>query len=203
MNAYNHAEFSLTHKRSEVDANERQLIDEAIAAGKVQKIPQGKSAFTEDYVWEGDKNNPHGFGKLVPVNPMTLQERRKKFNKNFTTQRKKCPEIEFRRKEVLRLVNEGYTGPEIAKYLGLNRKTVQGYRADLVKRGLLEKCVPGGTMSQSQLDRRREKVRELVLAGHTNAQIAEALSCGKSAVAADRLSLRQAGKLPTAVGGRL
>lgn len=203
MNAYNHAEFSLTHKRSEIDANERQLIDEAIAAGNVQKIPQGKSAFAEDYVWEGDENSEHGFGKLVPVNPLTLQERRKKFNRNFTAPRKRCPEIEFRRKEVLRLVNEGYTGPEMAKYLGLSCKTVQGYRAELVKRGLLEKCIPGGGISQTQLDERREKVCSLVLAGQTNAQIAKALGCGKSAIAHDRLSLRNEGRLPTAVGGRL
>ena len=48
-----------------VTDEERALIDEAVAAGRVTRVPTGASAFTQEYVW---RPNPKGGMKLQLVN---------------------------------------------------------------------------------------------------------------------------------------
>ena len=39
---------------SSITDEERALIDEAVAAGRVTRVPTGASAFTQEYVWGSD-----------------------------------------------------------------------------------------------------------------------------------------------------
>lgn len=49
---------------SRITAEERRLIDEAVAAGRVTRVPTGVSAFSQNYVWGPDRG---GSMKLHPV----------------------------------------------------------------------------------------------------------------------------------------
>ena len=44
-------------KYSTVTEEERALIDEAVAAGRVTRVPMGASAFSRNYVWDPTHKN--------------------------------------------------------------------------------------------------------------------------------------------------
>ena len=52
-------------RSARITDEERRLIDEAVAAGRVTRVPTGASAFTRDYVWGPDSGRGM---KLVQVN---------------------------------------------------------------------------------------------------------------------------------------
>ncbi|MGB1214800.1 MAG: helix-turn-helix domain-containing protein [Pikeienuella sp.] len=164
---YNHAEFNLTHQRSEITDEERRLIDEAVSAGMVRKIPTGASAFEEEYVWKGRVNDPSYVGTLVSKNPLTLKERnrrrreaairlekhRAKFRKT-DRQIADAARISARREQVLELILAGRNQAEIAREVGFCARTIRQDRAWLRATG---KLVDG---------RRIGKRREAELEGH-------------------------------------
>ena len=51
---------------SRITEEERALIDAAVAAGRVQHIPTGASAFRQDYVWKPSRS---GSMRLVVLDP--------------------------------------------------------------------------------------------------------------------------------------
>jgi DNA-binding CsgD family transcriptional regulator len=193
MTKYNHAEFSLeSNKRIPVTDEERRLIDEAVAAGKVQKIPTGKSALDEEYIW--GKTTRGSFG-LVLKNPLTRAEALAKFKKRVGSSVKTDPRVVDRRAEVLRLTREGFTAQVIADFLGCSKAAVKNDRNHWQSRGELPKLSSSGGQSQEDVQQRRAEVLTLIKSGLTNRQIAERLGVGKGAVAGDRVVLKAEGKL--------
>lgn len=195
MTKYNHAEFNLTKTRATISDEERRLIDEAVASGKVQKIQQGKSALHIDYVWEGDKTH-HGVGKLVMKDPLTPEETRARWNGRYNAPRKPVPEIAARRAEVLRLTNAGYTAAQIAEALQCSKPKVNNdrkYWQDKGKLPLLSGGAPG--LSKKDIEARRKKVVKLIKAKVPYRKIAEQLGVGVGAIYNDVQVLKSEGRL--------
>lgn len=195
MTKYNHAEFNLTNTRATISAEERQMIDKAVAAGKVQKIPQGKSALHIEYVWEGDKTH-HGVGKLVMKDPLTPEETRARWNGRYSAPRKPVPAITARRAEVLRLTNEGFSAAQIAEALQCSKSKVSNDRKHWQDKGklpLLSGGAPG--LSKKDIEARRKKVVKLIKAKVPYRKIAEQLGAGKGAIVNDVLVLKSEGRL--------
>ena len=208
MNAFNHEQFYPTEKRAKIDDEERRLIDEAIAAGRVQTIPQGKSALAEEYVWQGDRSH-YGVGNLVPKNPLTRAEALAKFKAHHNPPRQKNPAVAHRQAEVLRLTEEGYTESEITaalKKVGINcsSTTVKNDRAQLKKKGKLGNLSSGANGVRAKaLEDRRQRVLGLIQSGMSNPEVAAELGITHPAVISDRKNLIQRGLLKKAVGGRI
>lgn len=197
MTKYNHAEFNLTHTRAEIDAEERRLIDEAVAAGRVEKVPTGRMATHTEFVWQGDADH-HGIGKLVPKEPMTRAEALAKFKSQNVGRRftQADPRIVHRRAEVLRLTREGYAAPVIAECLGVNAPTVKRDREHWRKKGELPKLSSGSNgKSVEAIGERRERVLALLIEGKTSQEIADELGETKPSIMSDRLALRVAGRI--------
>lgn len=190
MNAYNHAEFNLTHKRSEIDAQERRLIDEAIAAGKVEKIPTGKSAFAEDYVWEGDRNSSHGVGKLVSVVPRTFKERKARYNKAWGRRNSLNPETIRVREEVLRLTKQGLSYSQVGEALNISKRSVNSHCQALRKAGRLELRSSNG-MTVAEVQARREDVLKHLNEGLSYREVGKLLGVSKNIVQSDKEFLAQ------------
>lgn len=195
---YNHAEFSLTQKRAEITDEERRLIDEYIAAGKVKKIPTGKMAFAAEFVWKGDPNNKHGIGALEPVNKMTNAERlahikRQRFNPRNAGPK---PETIQRRAEILRLYQNGCNTAQIARHLGISAKAVRNHRTALRKEGKIEKAATNGSTTQAELDERRENVRKMIRAGCQRSEICDKLGLSVAEYDGDRKYLSDKGLVP-------
>jgi DNA-binding NarL/FixJ family response regulator len=147
------SEFSLNSNRAEITNEERRLIDEAVSAGMVRKIPTGVSALEEEYVWKGRVNDPSYVGTLVSKNPLTLKERnrrrreaairlekhRAKFRK---TDRQIADEarISARREQVLELFLAGRKQAQVAREVGLCARTIRQDRAWLRAKGRLEQA---------------------------------------------------------------
>lgn len=147
------SEFSLNSNRAEITDEERRLIDEAVSAGMVRKIPTGVSALEEEYVWKGRVNDPSYVGTLVSKNPLTLKERnrrrreaairlekhRAKFRK---TDRQIADEarISARREKVLKLFLAGKKQAEVAREVGFCARTIRQDRAWLRSEGRLEQA---------------------------------------------------------------
>lgn len=197
------ADFTPTDTRARIDDEERRLIAAAVAEGRVQKIPTGKSAFAEEYVWSGCEDGP-GIGRLDLKEPMTRQEALAKFKaRNMRPRQFKAdPALQARRAKVLELTNEGLSGPAIAKRLGVDPKTVKNDRKHLQKKGKLEKLSSGANgKTKADIEARREKVLSLILAGKSNPQVAAELNISLGKVIGDRLVLRESGKLKKVVNG--
>ncbi len=194
MTAYNHAEFHLTGTRATIDDEERRLIDEALAEGKAQKIPTGKSAFAEEYVWRGSEDSY--IGRLEPKNPLTRQEALARYKAQNGRPQKENPRITHRRAEVLRLTNEGYSAPEISQALGCSAAQVKKDRESLQSKGKLQKLSSGANgRTVTEIQDRRKAVLKLIKAGKTNRQVAEQLGETIGSVRSDRVELIKAGKL--------
>jgi predicted transcriptional regulator len=193
MTKYNHAEFSLeSNKRIPVTDEERRLIDEAVAAGNVQKIPTGKSALDDEYIW--GKTTRGTFG-LVLKNPLTRAEALAKFKKRAGSSVKTADRVVERRAEVLRLTREGFTAKVIAEFLGCSSAAVKKDRKYWQDNNELPKLSSSGGLSQDDIQQRREKVLKLIKAGMSHSQIADHLGVGKGAVSNDRVVLKAEGKL--------
>lgn len=193
MSKHNHADFN---KRATIDDEERRLIDAAVAAGKVQKIPQGKSALDVEYVWEGDEKH-HGVGKLVMTTPLSPEEVRARWNGRYSAMRKPVPAIVARRAEVLRLTNEGFKAAAIAEFLQCSEAKVNNDRKFWQGKGklpLLSGGAPG--LSVNAIKARRKKVLKLYLAKVPYRKIAEKLGSTKGAIVNDVLVLKAQGKIP-------
>ena len=63
---------------SRITEEERRLIDDAVAAGKVTQVPTGASAFSQDYIWS------HGM-KLVPVETSETQKPGYAWRRDFSS----------------------------------------------------------------------------------------------------------------------
>ena len=138
MKIYNHSEFNLTKKRAAITDEERRLIDEAIAEGRVQRIPERTSGMDDELVWEGDPNR-HGIGRLVLKNPRTRAETLQRHkNKMFNRNRPEYARITQRRAEVARLTRQGMLIRDIAATLGISISMVKNDREYLRKTGKLE-----------------------------------------------------------------
>lgn len=193
MTKYNHAEFSLeSNKRVPVTDEERRLIDEAVAAGKVQKIPTGKSALDDEYIW--GKTTRGSFG-LVLKNPLTRAEALAKFKTRLGSSVRTDPRVVERRAEVLRLTREGFSARVIADFLGCSSSAVKKDREYWQNSDQLPKLSSSGGLSKADIQQRREKVLELIKAGMSHSQIADHLGVGKGAVSNDRVVLKAEGKL--------
>ncbi|WP_171232186.1 helix-turn-helix domain-containing protein [Ruegeria sp. HKCCA4812] len=193
MTAYNHAEFSIENsKRVPLTDEERRLIDEEVAAGRVQKIPTGKSALDEEYIWG---KTARGYEGLVRKNPLTRAEALAKFKKRLGSSVRIDARVAERRAEVLRLTREGFTAQVIADFLGCSSAAVKKDRKYWQDNNELPKLSSSGGLSQDDIQQRRAKVLEMIKAGMSHSQIAAHLGVGKGAVANDRAVLRAEGKL--------
>ena len=66
---------------SRITEEERRLIDEAVAEGRVTRAPIGASAFKQDYIWS------HGM-KLVPVGTPEFQKPGYAWRRDFSASAK-------------------------------------------------------------------------------------------------------------------
>lgn len=148
---------------SELTKEERRLIDEAVAAGKVTQIPRGQSAWQ---IVEGVHLSP-SVHHAIRVKQLEVIERRKK---------------------VRVLHGEGKTVKQIASALKVRYGAVS---KDLDEMGITDKVfgkktVNGMTAKFSRTqEERRVKVRKLVREGKTKAEICRILKCGYTTVVSD------------------
>ena len=202
MTAYNHAEFHLTHKRAQITDEERRLIDEAIARGKVQTIPTGQSGIeAEEYIWQGDPNNEHSFGALVLKNPMTREEavakyKNKIFKANRGPKKRQNQEVAKRRHRVRELALHGMPKKEIAEVLGKPVRTIKNDFGYLQENDLLPKFTGSASgLSVDQIEERRAKVKALLAENVTQREIAARLGFGFGAIQNDIRVMRERGEL--------
>lgn len=196
MSKYNHAEFSLTNKRAAVTDEERRLIDAAVAAGKVQKVPTGKTTLEPEYIWGRDSKGKEG---LVLKNPISRAQALENYKSRLCISRNRTPDprIAKRRAEVLRLSLEGYSAPQIAEHLCCHKVTIRNDRRYLQKKGDLPKLSssPLGIFAKD-IDNRREQVAKLYAQGVSLRAMGEMFGVSKTAIQADVKILKSEGKTP-------
>ena len=108
---------------------ERGMIDAAIAAGKVSRIPTGHTSVSTEYVW-----NPKI--KRVVVANATPEQVVKKNSWAYRGGRTPSQAVMERKKKVLALVEEGLNTPQIAKKLGTTVVIIRGDIAAMRNAGL-------------------------------------------------------------------
>lgn len=186
MTAYNHAEFNLTKKRDEISADERRMIDAAIAKGKTQTIPQGKSGLDEDLIWKGDPDNPYSFGQLVPKVPVTRAEALAKMKRASWSRRNINPALANRRNRVEELSNQNMTAKEIAAAIGCTETNVKNDRKWLRTKGRDLKPVKAFKGTNPEIQARRDWILKLINEGKTQGEICKITGLPRSKVQNDR-----------------
>lgn len=167
----------------------RRLIDEAVAAGRITRVPQGVSAIPYP-VWSGKEN------ALVEVNPKTAvmlnrEAMMRGVKASIAKRQEKSANL---REQIAAKVSEGLAVCQIARALGINRKTVSRHTIEM--RG--GKGLRGANLREIQKERvevaaaRRAKVWALYLEGRTHQQIAELVGSSRKRVAKDLTMMRKA-----------
>jgi hypothetical protein len=98
---------------------ERALIDEAIAAGRVTKCPTGAMATAVQYRWENSGDRKDCLGKLVEVGGNTQSWHAVKHRRRVSDQTN-CKEKarKVRNDHIIALFHAGKSRSEIAKQVG-------------------------------------------------------------------------------------
>ena len=126
-----------------ISPEERALIDEAIAAGNVQRFPIGATAEPQ-WVW-CERSNRLVDRRIAKVEPgkrkaaslaMAKQAAKERMAARAKAKKKPqgrepCPIVTARRAEVLRLHEAGMTGKEICTALGISLQTLTNDRTKL------------------------------------------------------------------------
>ena len=168
-------------------ASERAAIADAIAAGRINRIPAGVSATAVDYVWDGKS--------LVQTDGGSKCWRKNRLN--FKRQTK--PEAAERRDRVCALVLQGWTRSAIAKDIGVSERAVTHHIAALRAAGRLPKIEQFDHLRKlaeaktKQAEERRRQVLVMWKDGQTWQDIATALGVTFSCVKRDVLILRRQG----------
>lgn len=113
----------LTHKRPRLSPDVRRLIDEAVAAGRVTKVPAGVSGIPLP-VWNAER------GELAEVDPKTAVEKhREAKDRTIKVVAMLKAEAAKRREQIVALAAEGMGVVKIAAVTGFDRKTVSKHLA--------------------------------------------------------------------------
>lgn len=127
--AYNTEQFgrNADYKRDTISEDERALIDAAIAAGKVQKIPTGQSAFEINYRWDGRQ-----LASIESEGWRAATSRKKakiRAKQEINQAAKAKREAIAKRREVVREMSAaGKSINQIAAHLGVERSVVKNDR---------------------------------------------------------------------------
>ena len=155
-----------------LSAEERRLIDEAVAEGRVQKVPQGVSSGDEEMRWNPDLK------RLEFVDKNAAERRRRGAIAAHWGKKKPgpptSPDVLERRERVKDLVAAGKSGPEIAEATGYSQATIY---QDVKKLGLkiTRKVSRGAARSRfdPKVERRRQQVKEAHDGKRTVSEISE------------------------------
>ena len=135
-----------------ISPDERALIDAALAAGRVQKLPMGGTA-QPGYVWDGKTR------KLVSTDPASAGW--KGWQRMFTANRRARGEtaaVDARRAKVASMVTDGTRSADIATALGVSITTVY---ADAKRAGVtLDR--QSGAQARSRYDPKVQETRALI-----------------------------------------
>lgn len=116
-----------TYPKTYLTEEERRLIDEAVAAGRVTVCPPHKRAYEIEYLYKD--------GKLVSVNGPTVKEvNNGHWNRVTAAADKRTKEREERIAKVEAFDNLGYTTSQIAIVMDLTPRAIREYKAELRKR---------------------------------------------------------------------
>lgn len=151
-----------------ITADERRMIDEAIEAGRVQRIPVGKSAFHVEYLW----NNANSRLESEDAGCLSWLGQRNKRKRHYV-----APDVAARRMRVIEDVKAGMTGAEVAQKHGVSEKTIFRDVHEMAKRG------HAVSFSGSSDRSARDAVRSSYDASMTTAEIAEAAGVSKKTAA--------------------
>ncbi len=149
-----------------ISAEDRALIDEAIAAGQVQHIPRGHSSFSDDIAWNGRN--------LVYVDKAKTEALRSTsslFNRRSGP--RKDPKVAARRAKVRDLAQTGKNTAEIAKILGTTPSIVSN-DAKVMKVTIQRKPPKQRVISSrynDEVQERRRIIKEAYDGKRTTAQI--------------------------------
>jgi DNA-binding NarL/FixJ family response regulator len=169
--------------------SERAAIADAIAAGKINRIPAGVSATAVDYVWDGRS--------LVQVDGKSMHWRHRR--KNPIGRQARKPEASERRDRVCAMSLQGIRQEDIAAELGISSRQVKAHVAILREAGRLPPCDRAALARETararreKTEERRQQVRVLWQAGETWQAIADTLGINFTCVKRDILMLRRAG----------
>jgi DNA-binding CsgD family transcriptional regulator len=154
-------------------ASERAAIADAIAAGKINRIPAGVSATAVDYVWDG-----RGLVQADGGSKCWRKQPRIHFAKRKGTAE--------RRQRICALTLQGWTQEAIARELGVSTKCVRSNVAELRKAELLPPPPPVKAWRQSQERQARQaKVAALRAEGKTQREVAAILGVKLNLVKSD------------------
>lgn len=179
-----------------ISAADRKLIDDAIAAGKVQRIPQGRRGINSDLVWCPARN------RLVYVDPNAAHMAKiegmrfgNPANQNpFIAKRirKKDPVVTERRARVRALIEQNKSGAEIHKTLiaeGFD-VSMNAVYADAAKIGLSVPRVQKPRVTPEAVIARRAEVRKLCAAGLSVAEIARQTGIARKTIYDDTEAMK-------------
>ena len=110
-------------REQSVTADDRALIEAAVKAGKVRKIPTGETS-NERYIWDGHD--------LIPLTGRGRGSRRAS-----AWNRAQSDEGEAITRRVATCLNGGLSQEQTAEKLGLNIRTVRRHRARAANTGIL------------------------------------------------------------------
>lgn len=155
---------------SHITSAERALIDAAIAQGKTQTIPQGKSSY-DGVIWDVAKN------RLVSLNPeRTGWKAARKNSFRGHKSRQTDPVIQQRRDSILAMAQAGQFTRDIADALNISESTVESDIKAMRKKGIeIIRPKSIGVPPDPQVAERRAKVIELHQGGMKAADIAKTL----------------------------
>lgn len=154
---------------SVLSAEERGLIDAAIASGRVMKVPTGVSGLDEEILWDKATKTLKYVDPAVARDRLVRQvgmcARSTKVKRRRT--RAVSPDVEQRRRKVSHLIDAGMTGSQIAERLKVPVRTVW---ADARRIG---KSLSRQTRQALELQARRSDVRQAYSPDMTAQDIAQ------------------------------
>ncbi|MBL3569922.1 hypothetical protein BV509_01045 [Rhodovulum sulfidophilum] len=163
---------------------ERRLIDEAVAAGRVTEVPTGASAHSS-YVWDQSKKT---LVMREPYAPKSWAHRKGGRPAN--------PALAARRQSVRVMVAEGgRTGAEMAQALGVseaaiwNDLKVLGLNLKPVTHGLPQGLSDHNAARAAAVEDRRSRIADMAARDMTRTQIAEAFGVSPRSLYADIAAL--------------
>ncbi len=180
----------LRRKAPRLSANVRRLIDEAVAAGRITKVPPCASGIPVP-VWD-DKTK-----QLVEVNPKTAIERhREVMARGIKAAQTNKARAEKRKEAIIALAAQGKGVMQIAAETGYDRKTVSKHLA--TARGIDPKSASASALAANRKARveaaqdRRSRVWALHIDGRTHDQIAAIMGSTAKRIAKDIYMMRRA-----------
>ncbi|HGG04781.1 MAG TPA: hypothetical protein ENK28_04930 [Aliiroseovarius sp.] len=168
-----------------ISSEDRALINAAIDAGQITRVPTGASVTSIEYVWES--RGPDS-GSLIAVDP----DKRGLWRGFHCAAGRGAvgpsPAINARRARVRQMVADQKTVDEISAALDRSRKVIAG---DIAAMGLERPQTARQKYKAEVVAARRVKVAEMIADGMTSVAIAKLLGVSYRTIQCDRRALRE------------